>query len=274
MTVDTIDTGLLFRKYCPTIYSTLDKSIDWTKLNTRFKEKVKMRFDSGYKDDFVGVLFNAENGDRYGVDFLTELDKIYNKVQKAFPEIGKKTRELIKGKLTNLEDWNFLNAIGEILVINKLLDHPDEIQLLDIEKKTINGKPKDLFVCLKTGTRILIEVLNIHYTDTVFDKNTFERHLISKTKDKIISETNGYVSEEDKNVLFLPIIWRLDTDILSEHYDFFEQYEKSWGKLNGTEYQTLGFHIFLTLNKKDRIKKFVFGQVTNILKAINKNNIA
>ncbi len=273
MTIDTIDTSLLFRKFCPSIFSMLDKRTDWDKLNSRFKEKVYNRKGYDYKDDFIGVLFNAFEGDNYNAEFVVEIDKIYNKIQDALPEFSKKVRELLKGKITNLEDWNFLNVVGELFVINTILNHPNDIQLLDIEKKTVNGKPKDLFVCLKTGRKLMIEILNIHYTEKSFDRETLEKHLISKTKAKILSETKGCLSEEDKNILFLPIIWRLDIEKLVEHYDFFERYENSWGKETGTEYQTMGFHILQTLNKKDEIQQFVFGLVTYILRAVD-NNIA
>lgn len=249
---------ILLEKYCPTIYSFTKRTrTDWQRLDTNFENsylKVGVKCES----NIIGILLHAEAGDEFLKAFLIYSEFLASSL-KEYADKGKKFTDIIVGKFTNLEGLNYLNPIGELSVLKKLIDK--NFELIRIEDKHLfpSAKPKDFLLRSPAGNNILIEVLNIHLKNDYQTTNGLKTFLFRKVAEKVNDETNGITPASAKEILFFqPVLWHVDLMNCKRHLAFFSDFKKTLGSEIGLHFNILGFCTFGTVNKKD----FVFGELT------------
>ncbi|MBK7872848.1 MAG: hypothetical protein IPJ74_20330 [Saprospiraceae bacterium] len=140
------------------------------------------------------------------------------------PNEERKIWSLINGKIDNIEDWNYLNPVGELSVLLKLLKS-GLFELEEIETKFPNGRKKDFLFRHKNNNETrLIEILNIHLQTDIKDFNKIKNILLSKVQNKIDREIEGVKDSLFLRRLYiLPVVWYLDIEDLENSLRFLQR---------------------------------------------------
>jgi hypothetical protein len=214
--------------YFPSFLELLgEQNISWTSIDKgleahlqKIKDKLEDTPNGIWKEaTFFTIMINhsLENGKGKGMfDFY---DKIFKSLLLV---LSKKEKEpihrMLSKVLTNL-DKNYLNFIGELATLNKLM-LTGEYELLNIEEPIHPDRniTADIFMRRKNDrTEILIEVLNLHLEDREFnDYITLQNHLrskfVKKMSDKLITSNN---------VLIQPVIWTSTLEQIQQLSDLY-----------------------------------------------------
>jgi hypothetical protein len=249
---------ILLEKYCPTIYSfTKETKTNWELLDSNFENNY-LKVDEPVESNIMGILLHAEAGDEFLKAFLGYCESLASSLEQSAVE-RKKFRDIIVGKFTNLVDLNYLNPIGELSVLKKLIEKNYELVRIEDNETFPGAKPKDFLFKSPAGKNILIEVLNIHLKNSYQSTDELKAFLFKKIRTKVQAETKEITPTSEKNILFFqPVLWHVDLINYRKHLAFFSTFKRTSGSEIGLHFNILGFCTFGTINKKD----FVFGELT------------
>jgi hypothetical protein len=250
----------LISNNCPNIYSILqDGHFNWVKFDNDFESNF-LKVNVTYPSNFLGIVLHAETGNKSLSVFIKYIDDLVAFCEKYVNE-KKKFRDILYGKITNFNDYNFLSPIGELSVLKKLIDA--KYKLLGIEDNSIfpNAKPKDFLFDSPRGQKLLVEIINIKLKDNYNDLSELEKHLLSKVKNKISEETKGINDTENSDILyFQPVLWHVDLDKTEKYYHFFKDFSHSFGQnFIRSSYKVLGFCSY-----GKRGDNYIFGELSTI----------
>jgi hypothetical protein len=262
----------LVLKFTPAIIKLFGFSYNWAKEDAKFDERIGIR--ENYlkrnntdrlvtKQTFIDLLVSAESNDQSAIGFLNFVNDLVEETLSLVPEAKNKIKDNFDGKLTSTQDWNYLNPIGEIACLKKLISS-GTYRLKSIECAFPNGKTKDyLFENINSKNDIMIEVLNIHPKtefDTPDDKIIDD--IIAKLRSKIISETLGIDPQTLKvPLIFMPVVWNISVECLERNMEFFSSFSVAGGRQLGVPYDIVGFSTLLKKNNS-----FYFGEICSHLK--------
>lgn len=265
----------LYKRFCPIIFDIIKDKVNWieedkkfeTELQKREAKRVELKVE-GFKvrASFIDVLIDCYKGNKSQIDFIAHLNDMVNDILQKIPNIHHKSlREMIKGKITNLKDWNYLNVCGELAILSALLKRG--YKLIKIEADYPNRRNKDFLLEDPKGDLSFLEVINIHADseklDTEEDLMTF---IFKRLTDKINYETEGVAKSENKIPLyFTPVFWFFDMNKLLKLYPFFVKFEAEYNQ-NCFEYPVSGLNSYIKLTDGENINLFPFGSITSLLK--------
>lgn len=265
----------LYKRFCPSIFNVIKDKINWveednkfeTELEKREAKRVELRVESfKVRTSFIDVLIDCYNGDKSQIDFIAHLNNMVNELLQKVPDVHHKgLREMIKGKLTNLKDWNYLNVCGELSILKALIN--GDYKLKKIEADYSNGRNKDFLLEDPKGDLGLFEVMNIHAdSEKLEDEEDLKTFIFKRLTDKINYETEGVTKSENKIPLyFIPVFWFFDMNKLLKFYPFFVKFESEYNQ-NCFEYPVSGFNAYIKLTDDKSINFFSFGSITSLLK--------
>lgn len=260
-------------KYCPSIIKLFGFSFNWAKEDEKFKKKLIER--DGYlkreKTDEIKIstslydlLLEGEKGDSFSQKFLNFINQLIGKIIIENPQFEKKIRLSLMGTINNLNNWNYLNPIGELACLNKIISTGKYV-LKEIECNFDNGSTKDFLFLNRSDQELILEVLNIH--SKFYEKIDFEEiksHLLEKIYSKIKKETKGVDFEKYKHkILFVPVVWHLNIESMRKHYSFFRE-SNNLNKESELNYKVSGFCSHIIINDQ-----FEFGEITSLIDKIN-----
>ncbi len=258
----------LVLKYIPSLIRLFGSSFKWSEEDRKFDKKLKIRekclerqkaTSVQIRTSLYDMLIEAENGNNFALKFIKFIDTLISEVVKILPNFKDNIRKNIQGTINNLDDWNYLNPIGELACLKKLLDSKRYI-LEEIECSFENGKTKDfLFSETSKNSQVMVEVLNIH---SRFEVNgeflDIKKHLFDKIIEKVNSETvNIYSNKYSNSLLFIPVVWHIKKESMQEYYEFFKKFNDSLGKELGLDYAICGFCSYLIINDVFDLEKLV-----------------
>lgn len=250
-------------KYCPNIHALLKdrKFSEWDRLDTLISNQLQK--DKIIKTNFIRLLFEIEkSNNQFAKSFSTYIDQLVLDILTLVPKNKKQIWLAINGKITNIADWNYLNPIGELSVLKKLIIS-NSFELLEFETKFPNGRKKDFLVkSLSNNKEILIEVVNIHLPVVKIEFDKIKEILIHKVQTKINNEVKNVSDKlQLENLFIIPVVWYLEMSDITNNYEFFNEFNKSLGKSFGITHQTLGFCTYV----KTSDNKFIFGEASSII---------
>jgi len=264
----------LYKKFCPEIFDLLNHNKVWIKEDIAYEslmtewesQRITQNVEGILHDtSFIDVLLECEKGNPASKSFVSDMDFIVQKLIKTLPpHFHKRVRDILKGKLSNLKDWNYLNGFSELGVINTLLDYG--FQLEQIEIKFPNGRPKDFLFKNKESKPVLVEVVNMHaHRIKQLTSSTLKKHIFYRLKEKIAYETEGVTKKEiGMSLMFVPVLWLLGVDNLLEMYPFFKRFEKKY-QYRFT-YPVVGLCSYIDHTDGKNIHIHKFGTITSLLK--------
>ena len=248
--MEKIDSENLIIKYIPELYNLLIKRRynKWNEINNKVNQQILLKAD--VRTNLFLLLNEIESNNNQNIkSFPVLLNTIIKRVLNTLPHKEKRIWDALNGKFDNLNDWNYLNPIGELSALDKVLQNSD-FDLIEIEASFPNGKTKDfLFQNRKNKSKLYVEVLNIHLPDSEFCNDKIKETIIGKLNKKITEEIAGI---DDLNLLnnlcFSPIIWFLETDILRDEYVFFSDFKKTYGSKFGIKHCSMGICTYIKVN--------------------------
>jgi len=253
----------LIRKHTPNIYNFLRKRNykKWNALDTLIEKQLKVSGTT--KTNFITLLFKIEmSNNPFLKSFATYIDTLVQEIIDRVPNKEKRLWDSFNGKFDNIEDWNYLNPIGEFSVLKKLIDS-NLYDLIEIEAQFPNNKPKDFLVKQRSNNKNkYIEVVNIHIPIGMNNFKEIKRHLISKVSDKIKRETKSITKKRYlEDLIIIPVVWYLETVMLKDDYQFFKSFNETLGKSFGINKNTLGFCTYVKTSENE----FIFGEASSIM---------
>ncbi|MFK8009244.1 MAG: hypothetical protein AB8H03_22980 [Saprospiraceae bacterium] len=252
-------TESLLKEFCPTIYGMIKKSkTNWEKLDKKFEEDY-LKEGIEVESNIAGILLKAKLGDKFLIEFLRHADSIA-KYLYDFTKEKRKFRDIIVGKFTNLDSLNYLNPIGELSFLKKMIDNSYELIRIEDNQTFPKLTPKDFLLKSPSGSELLIEVVNIHLRDDYESTEDLKMKLLNELNEKIEKETKGMEDERyPSNFFFQPILWHVNLSKFKKHVGFFKDFSKSVGRDFGLKYNTLGFCTF----GKTKDNNLLFGEVSS-----------
>jgi hypothetical protein len=237
-----IDSEYLLRKYIPSLYNLLIKRgyNKWHEINSKVNHQIFLKED--VRTNLFLLLNEIETKRDLGIkSFPVLVNEIITRVLNVLPHKEKRIWYTLNGKFDNLNDWNFLNPIGELSALDKVLLNSD-YELIEIEAAFPNGKTKDfLFQNKINKSKLYVEVLNIHIPEYVNDYDKIKKIIINKLNEKILIEiANVNDSYFLKSLCFFPIVWYLEKDILKDEHTFFSDFKKTYGLKYGIKHTSMG----------------------------------
>lgn len=251
------ETRNLLIKFCPAIFDQIKKAkIDWKALDHRFKAQLEIK-DAEHQTNIFNLAKLAEDGDSFANSFLSFINTLVDETAQLVPYKAK-YGQILQGKINNTSDWNYLNPIGEIAVIKKLL--LSKFELLAIEDKTRYPElsPKDFLFKTPMGKEYLIEILNIHIAfEDYANFDLLKCRLQSALTKKITKETTGIIAGNKTPLVFLPVLWNANLIALKSYDNYFAEFAKSFGKSDQHPFPVMGYCVF---GKTEQ--GFHFGEIT------------
>ena len=248
----------LLEKYSPTVYRlSKEVKIDWESIDNKLENKFS-KLGLKFESNIFGLMLLAESGYKFSISFLEYLEFLASSLEKITFE-KKKFRDMIIGKITNLESLNYLNPIGELSVLKRFTDR--DFKLVRIEDKQFfpTAKPKDFVFLSPKGDDIIIEVVNIHIKKDYTNLEELKKFLKEKLIKKIENETIGIsIDEARKTLYFQPVLWHIDLEKYKQFAAFFKNFSNTFGKEFDLGYKIIGFCTFGTIEKTD----FIFGELS------------
>lgn len=214
----------LYKRFCPTVFDIIKDKINWIEEDNKFEielqkretKRVELKVEElKVRASFIDVLIDCYNGNKSQIDFISYLNDMVNELLQNIHNIHHKAlKEMIKGKITNLKDWNYLNVCGELAILNALIKRG--YKLIKIEAEYPNGRNKDFLLEDPKGDLGLLEVVNIHADSKKLEtEEDLKAFLHKRLTDKIARETEGVNKGECKIPLyFTPVLWFFDMDKL------------------------------------------------------------
>lgn len=253
----------LINKYCPFFYRFLEKRkySRWEKLDSMVENQMLKKCE--VKTSLIRLLLEIEVTDNPFLKGFSEyFDQLLREITESVPNKESRIWDSINGKFDNIEDWNFLNPIGELSVL-KIFINSGLYDLDEIEIKFSNNRPKDFaFINKSNGEKKVIEVVNIHIPVNKVEHQEIKDYILDKVQKKINREIIGITDlNELKSLEILPIVWYLDLNILKSEYDFFNDFNKCSGLNYGMKCSTFGFHTYV----KYPNNTILFGEASSIL---------
>jgi hypothetical protein len=264
----------LILKYTPAIIKLFGDSFDWSIEDLKYEKKldIRQKYRQRNKTDemqintsFYDLLLEAELKDKFSINFAYFINNLLVDLVLYLPDFENKFKDNFDGKINNLDNWNYLNPIGELACLKKLLDSQIYI-LKEIECSFENGSSKDFLLHNKnTNLDTMVEVLNIHSKfEDGKDFETIKNDLFQKIDLKVKKETANVDPIKYKNSLFfLPVIWHIKQESMERYYDFFKDFKNNLGKELGLNYAICGLQSYLIINDK-----FEFGEISSLIDRI------
>lgn len=133
-------------------------------------------------------------------------------------EKNKEFKNLVLAVINNFEKNDFKNVLGEIAVCLVL---SNKAELLKYESVQQNNKSIDFEFKDVDGDTFLVEVLNIEYNSTKYEKgNPFEKFICGRLETKF-NEKSIALNDNDKNRIWIfPIIHGFSIEIVRENILF------------------------------------------------------
>jgi hypothetical protein len=199
----------LLIKHCPKLYGLYNPTTKQKdKIEAVFKKRaVKMLSQTvteEYWASFIELLLFAEEQRIEGTEFVKFVENSINEIIQSNKSTASFIRKNIHDMLTAIDDGaRYRDYLSEIVVLATLLKN-ENIKLVQVEKKLINGKKAD-FCILVNGVENIIDVFSIdceiNRIKTDEDLITFIYHrAIEKLKKKQVDINN-------ENLQLIPIIW-------------------------------------------------------------------
>jgi len=202
------------RAYMPAMFRVLGngnlKKGQWRNLNKKFVEEYNKRKALFHANNnyllIEANLFDLINatlrGDESAFRLVGLLDILFKGLGKHLLEDEKiMVRDTIYATLINF-DHKFRNFVGELLVLLNAVENR-RYTLLGVEIDFIANNNTADFTLLdgSTGNKELVEVVNIHFDDANYLKETLE----NKIRDKVDKKTGGRA--DYKSFTLAPVIW-------------------------------------------------------------------
>jgi hypothetical protein len=264
----------LLRKYFPHTLSLLDDTYDYSILDTRFNELLQQNAADVTRSrdaNIVDFLLNCAQGDEFYLEFAKFLDGL---VKDALDKLADKhilgLRHIVQGKLTNYNSLNYLNPFGEIVSLLTLLSN-ESFSLQEIEHPIPNGKSLDFFFTTKDrGSKIAVEVINLHPRNSYHNITELERHLRKKLEIKIREETRDIDFKSiDFTWAYLPVLWSTNLRGLLVYRSFFETLHNVTVQISCKEILILGFTSFVqVIDSVSGRRWFEYGYITKLFDSL------
>jgi hypothetical protein len=193
------------------------ESKKWYEFQNGFAEKTRERYDLFIKKgskplpvrmslfDYVCDADNIEENNEYR--FLGFVNKVFEEIKMYFSiDEQKKLSNIIEKVLTNFDE-QFLNYLGELLLINQVRKNSHELLVNEfpINPDIKKGTTMDFVVRLnESGQAYGMEVLNIQFVREFENDDDLVFHIERKLHEKVIDKSKNGV--HNKFTLF-PVFW-------------------------------------------------------------------
>lgn len=226
----------LLDKYLPAPIECIGRTKSFVTRVNKFRQryenlKIKLTEQGDSKAEIHSIyewIVTAEAGDRKSAAFLRFINSTFKNAQsKIDASLQSKLKDIITKIVTSFDtDVNlknnpaYVNFIGELLSIDRILHFSDKFILTGIEVKMPNKKTADIQVIdIRDRSKVLIEVVSINNfdpnklqsEDDVFAciTNKFNQKLEDKTAnlEEAASGTAVLINGDEVRFVIAPIIW-------------------------------------------------------------------
>ncbi len=233
----------LVQKYLPDLLECIPQKGSLVKRLEAFKVryenlKIKLAKEGDSKMDVHSIfewIVSAEAGDRKSAAFLAFLNHTCKNVQLR---IDNRLHSKLKSIITNIlvsfdtdvdlkNNPAYLNYLGELLIIDRILSASDKFRLEGIEVKLPNGKTADIQITdIVNGTKVLFDIVSINSFDTSVPKcdDDVRAFFEGKYNQKLETKTYGIKETDNGTVILItgdefqfaiaPIIWNELNDLV------------------------------------------------------------
>lgn len=168
--------------YLPSLMEVIgDMHLDWDNIDKMFLDKYQQRVklaNGGILENVSACVYDiiveAKKENRSAIIYLNFLNRLFSELS---VNISDKERQLIKTNIRNFLtrlDKDYLNYVGEIAVLNNLLN--SKLYTLDkVEKKLPNGKSIDFTMKrVSNNSTFLLEIDNIHLKSDKIENDAYK----------------------------------------------------------------------------------------------------
>lgn len=225
-------TEMNIRLYLPNLITLGgDDVLDWKTCDDTFNEIRNRHSKSGQEGQFIEanvyeVILALMLGHQQAYRFIDFFNQILGLLSKELDDIGRHKIKAILKNIFTAHDHKFLNFIGELIVLYKLLNSKRYL-LNNVEVEIPNKKRIDFeLVNLNQGRKMeLLEVHNVHLDDDKvedFDDKLFQ-FFKKRRKDKIDETKAGLAI--DMEIQFMQVYWG-GAKSMRTYASFFKRHEK------------------------------------------------
>ena len=204
----------LASRHIPEIYKLIEqKKSSWNKLQKKFQKKIDSAVVGTQTESSIPLfLGRAELGEENFIQILKFIDtnildlasKIPNNLQSEFEKMVVRMIQECDPQTQKKPNPAYLNWLGELLAINKLLES-EEYELINFETKLVNGKEADFELKSKSNEVSFVDVVNIHIN---MEKAETEEGLKKEIDDKLNEKiTINFGGTDISDKFILPILW-------------------------------------------------------------------
>lgn len=193
-----------------------NQNISWTQINTGLYDhiqKIRKELDQSEKSaierntTFFSFLVGKTQG-------KIETEPMFDFFETIFSQLNERLlknelihiHKMVKAVLTNF-DYNFLNFIGELAVLNAYKSS-GKYSLINIEEKVYSHKDvkADLFMRRESDKReFLVEIVNIHLENrNLNDPSKIKQHIEHKIQTKI---EKTFFESPKRDIYIQPVVW-------------------------------------------------------------------
>jgi hypothetical protein len=213
-------------EYFPNLFNYLSKGDFETFIKKAYEHTAK--FNGGTpNNNFIVTFFKLlEEHDRNESNAIRNEFGYFNYLLGEFSNYSnqKEFKSLLIGALYNFEKSDFHHSLGEI---GACLDLSRERIFKKYEQPLANGKSIDFVFSSKDGSSIYVEVLNIDYNKSRYEKEKFQLFLDKRLSDKFSSKSIGLDSETKKKIYIYPILNGFTTQIIKEQSEYLRNITKA-----------------------------------------------
>lgn len=187
--------------------------------------------------------------------------KYFNFLLGKFIEFGKTKdfKDLIMSTINNFKANNFKHILGEIAAC---IDISNKAMFLKYEKVLENGKSLDFH--FRAGRHdFYIDVVNIDFDASKYEKNKFQKFLDRRLLQKFESKSINLSAEIKTNIVIYPILYGFTVEIIKEQEEYlksihhstfikngFQSFEpKCFGNIQGTFFNLFSIEEIINFKK-------------------------
>ncbi|MCH2235640.1 MAG: hypothetical protein MK078_15470 [Crocinitomicaceae bacterium] len=199
------------KKHIPKIYNLIGENESfWKKLQSKFEKKIDLaKVDDVTEVSIPILLGQAELQNQIALSFLSFIDETCADISTKIPQnLNNKYVSSLRTMVSEFDPVTpenpnpcYLNWFAEMLAIQKLISD-ENYEIEDFESPMENGKSADFLLVDKNGSKLHIDVVNIHIkpdTPELINKQ-LETKILKKVKSK-------YANVPSNGKYILPVLW-------------------------------------------------------------------
>jgi hypothetical protein len=214
--------------YLPALAELADgRDFPWTKIDKLFQKKLDERTTASQgqsmevEASLYDLIISLKKQETRAVGLLHFIERLAEELLNRLSLVEK---QLISGNMKQLLlsfDSKYLNFLGELAVLNKLLKF-SAYRLTAVERPLSNQKSIDFMLQNEeTGRHVLVEVMSIHLNESrvVTDAEAIRKFLTHKLTKKVASKLTDLVDAPEFQLI--PVIWG-SCQAVQVYSDFFK----------------------------------------------------